>query len=100
MRRILLIALTLATAVVGRSATINGMLVDATDTLGLIEATVKLVTATKDSTFVKGTTTDVNGVFNLRGVKAGHYVLKLSYMGYTEQTRRVSVGADGRDVNI
>ncbi len=100
MRRILLIALALATALVGRSATINGMLVDATDTLGLIEATVKLVTATKDSTFVKGTTTDVNGVFNLRGVKAGHYVLKLSYMGYTEQTRRVSVGADGRDVNI
>ena len=62
MRRILLIALALATALVGRSATINGMLVDATDTLGLIEATVKLVTATKDSTFVKGTTTDVNNV--------------------------------------
>ena len=82
------------------AATINGMLVDATDTLGLIEATVKLVTASKDSSFVRGTTTDANGVFNLKGIKAGHYVLKFSYMGYSEASRRVSVGSDGRDVNI
>ncbi|MBR1881764.1 MAG: TonB-dependent receptor [Muribaculaceae bacterium] len=82
------------------AATINGILVDAADTTALIGASVKLLRATKDSTLVKGTATDANGVFNLKGVGAGHYVIKFSYIGYNEVSRRVTVGADGRDVNL
>lgn len=94
------IAIMLCSMASARDAVINGILVDGNDTTELIEATVRLVKAQKDSAFVKGTTTDFNGVFNLKGVKPGHYVIKFSYMGYTEASRRLSIGNDGRDVNM
>ena len=83
-----------------KAAVINGVLVDSQDTTELIEATVRLLTATKDSTLVKGTTTDMNGVFNIKGVKAGKYLLRFSYLGYNDVIKHVTVGEDGRDVNI
>ena len=83
-----------------RAAVINGVLVDSQDTTELIEATVKLLMANKDSTMVKGTTTDLNGVFNIKGVKPGKYLLRFSYLGYSDVIKHVTVGNDGRDVNI
>ena len=103
MRRNLLLLGTLVMVAVMtqlHAAVINGILVDATDTTELMEATVRLVKAQKDSAFVKGTTTDLNGVFNLKDIKPGRYVIKFSYMGYNEATHRVTIGNDGRDVNM
>ncbi len=101
MKHIFLIAIiAMASLFCGQAANINGILVDATDTTELMEATIKLVRADKDSAFVKGTTTDLNGVFNLKGIKPGKYVIKFSYMGYNETTRRVTIGSDNRDVNL
>ena len=88
------------TALSARATVINGVLVDSQDTTELIEATVRLLTATKDSTMVKGTTTDMNGVFNIKGVKPGKYLLRFSYLGYNDVIKHVTVGEDGRDVNI
>ena len=82
------------------AAIINGVLVDSQDTTELIEATVRLLKATKDSSLVKGTTTDLNGVFNIKGVKPGKYLLRFSYLGYNDVIKHVTVGDDGRDVNI
>ena len=82
------------------AAVINGVLVDSQDTTELIEASVRLLKASKDSTLVKGTTTDLNGVFNIKGVKAGKYLLRFSYLGYNDVIKHVTVGEDGRDVNI
>ena len=98
----LIIMLTLVvTAAFSSSATvINGILVDATDTTELMQATVSLHKMDKDSTYVKGTITDFNGVFNIENVKAGHYYLKCSYIGYETIVKRVNVGDDGRDVNL
>ena len=102
MKRILsfILALYCLMSVTSHAAVINGVLLDSQDTTALIEATVKLLKATKDSTMVKGTTTDFNGVFNLKGVKPGHYLLRFSYLGYNDVIKHVSVGDDGRDVNI
>ena len=83
-----------------QAATINGLLVDAGDTTALISATVKLLRTNKDSTYVGGTVTDVNGLFNIKNVKPGHYVIKCSYLGYQNVTKRVEVGPDNRDVNL
>jgi hypothetical protein len=83
-----------------RAAVINGVLVDSQDTTELIEASVRLLMANKDSTMVKGTTTDMNGVFNIKGVKAGKYLLRFSYLGYNDVIKHVTVGEDGRDVNM
>jgi hypothetical protein len=79
---------------------INGVLVDSQDTTELMEATVRLLMATKDSTMVKGTTTDMNGVFNIKGVKPGKYLLRFSYLGYNDLIKHVTIGEDGRDVNM
>lgn len=98
----LIILLTLvATAAFGSNAAIiNGILVDATDTTELIQANVFLLQANQDSTYVTGTVTDDNGVFNLEDVSEGHYYLKFSYIGYNDVVKRVSIGADGRNVNM
>lgn len=83
-----------------RAAIINGILVDASDTTELMQATVALLQTDKDSTYVKGTVTDLNGVFNLEDVEPGHYYLRCSYIGYNNTVKRVSIGEDGRDVNM
>ena len=96
----LLLALACLIPVASHAAVINGVLVDSQDTTELIEATVRLLMANKDSTMVKGTTTDMNGVFNIKGVKAGKYLLRFTYLGYNDVIKHVTVGEDGRDVNI
>ena len=97
---ILLLLCVLCASQAQAASTINGMLVDARDTTALIAATVKLLKAGRDSTYVDGVVTDTKGIFNLKGVKPGHYIIKCSYLGYDNATRRVTVGTDGRDVNV
>ena len=97
---VLLVSLCCLISLNSGATVINGVLLDSQDTTALIEATVKLLKASKDSTMVKGTTTDINGVFNIKGVKPGHYLLRFSYLGYNDVIKHVSVGEDGRDVNI
>ena len=48
-----------------------------TDSIGepMIEATIRLLSA-KDSAFVKGGTTNLNGKFTLQGVKQGSYIVQ------------------------
>ncbi len=96
----LVLFLAMMTTLGAHAAVINGMLLDAQDTTALIEASVRLLQNNKDSTLVKGTTTDINGVFNIKGVKPGHYLLRFSYLGYNDLIKHVSVGDDGRDVNM
>ncbi|MBP5560884.1 MAG: TonB-dependent receptor [Muribaculaceae bacterium] len=81
-------------------AVINGILIDGDDTSPLPQATVRLLKANKDSTFVKALATDDNGLFNIRGVQPGKYYIKFSYIGYQDLVKHVSVGNDGRDVNM
>ena len=94
------IALCCLLPISAHDAVINGVLVDSQDTTELMEATVRLLMATKDSTMVKGTTTDMNGVFNIKGVKPGKYLLRFSYLGYNDLIKHVTIGEDGRDVNM
>ena len=94
------IALCCLLPISAHDAVINGVLVDSQDTTELMEATVRLLMATKDSTMVKGTTTDINGVFNIKGVKPGKYLLRFSYLGYNDLIKHVTIGDDGRDVNM
>lgn len=90
----------LLTLTAAQAAVINGILVDSNDTTALIGASVRLLKPTKDSTLVKGGATDINGVFNLSGVNPGKYVLKLSYVGYNDELKHITVGNDGRNVNL
>lgn len=69
---------------------ITGTVQDSATKEPLMEAAVKLVTA-KDSSFVGGVTTNADGKFTLRNVKAGKYVVQISYIGYAEAHKPVTV---------
>lgn len=100
----LLIAAVLVSAswmpAMAKNATINGILIDANDTTELIGATVRLLKADKDSTYVTGQLSDENGLFTIKNVREGKYYLKCSYIGYDTDVKRITVGDDGRDVNL
>ena len=72
------------------AANITGIVKDMDSGEPLMEAAVKLVTA-KDSTFVAGVTTDIDGKFTLSNIKAGKYVLTVSYIGYADLEKPVTV---------
>ena len=59
---------------------LSGSLIDS-EGEPLIEATVKVLSA-RDSQFVKGTTTNFDGVFKMAQIKPGRYILTASYIGY------------------
>lgn len=44
----------------------------------------------QDTTFVKGVYTDNNGLFEITQVKAGSYLLKITFLGYKEQQRKLT----------
>lgn len=69
------------------------------DKLGepMIEATIKLLAA-KDSSFVKGGTTNLDGKFTLKGVRNGSYIIQASYIGYDNSYAGVKVG--GQNVAV
>ena len=75
------------------AANIRGKIVDATDKSPLPEATVRLVKATKDSTYVAGAAADAEGRFTLSGVRQGKYVLSVSYIGYATLKKDIAVGS-------
>lgn len=73
------------------AAKITGTVKDAATLDPLMEATVRLLSA-KDSSFVKGVTTSLEGNFNLDGVKQGKYILSITYIGYTDHYQNLTVG--------
>lgn len=56
----------------------------------LIQASVRVLAA-KDSSLVKGAVTNAEGRFNVASVKAGKYIVEISYVGYETQMRNVTV---------
>ena len=103
MKRFLFIVITALIATSGIAAwaaAVRGRAIDASDKSSLADATVRLLRASKDSAFVAGTTADADGKFTLQGIKAGKYVLMLSYIGYNTTKHNVTVGGDNGGVNV
>ena len=88
-KSLLILLFLLLTAGAISAATVRGSVKDAAGE-PMIEATVRLIAA-KDSAFVKGATTDINGNFTLNGVNRGKYILSVSYIGYETAYRDFSV---------
>lgn len=64
-----------------KEVVVSGMVQDKGTNEPMIQATVQLVTV-KDSTFVTGSVSDMEGHFQLPAVAAGNYLMKVSYTGY------------------
>lgn len=95
---IAVIALLGATGLSASAATIRGRAIDSNDKSALAEATVRLLKASKDSTFVAGTTAKSDGKFTFTGVGEGRYVLSISYIGYNTVNKRVNVSESSVNV--
>ena len=90
MKRIVLAVIMVMVAMgISAQRTISGKITDESSGEEMIGATVKLLK--KDSTQVKGVTTDMSGNFKLTAPANGQYVLKVSCVGYKTLTKSVTV---------
>lgn len=80
--------------------TISGRAVDSADKTGLAGATVKLLKANRDSSLVKGASTNENGVFRLPDVNSGKYIVSISYIGYKNLYKNITVTKDSRNMRL
>lgn len=53
-----------------------------------------ILTTKPDSTIVSGASTNDNGLFTLNSITEGGYILKITYIGYKEVTKEVSISQD------
>src|SRR5438093_9670640 len=68
-----------------QSGTIKGSVIDKSSGAGIESADVTLHKV-KDSTLVKGTSTDASGNFTLAEIPPGRYYIKASLVGYSSST--------------
>lgn len=80
--------------------TLSGRAIDSNDKSGLAGATVKLLKASRDSSLVKGVSTDEDGYFWITGVNAGRYVVSISYIGYAPHNKSVTVGKESGNIKL
>lgn len=79
------------------AADITGKVVDE-NSEPLIQATVRLLSP-RDSSFVKGTVTDLNGAYRLSGVNKGKYIVEASYVGYSPAMTNITVDNSNISLN-
>ncbi len=81
-----------------RFGRISGSVIDASDNSPVMEAAVQVLSL-PDSTMVTGQSTDANGRFSIN-IRPGNYALKVSFVGYVPDIRRVSITSSRPNVNI
>ncbi len=82
----------LASTLSSQEYTISGKVVDA-ENKPVSFANVVVLKA-NDSTFVGGTSTDDYGDFLINKLKAGDYILKISFIGYKNDFRNITLSSD------
>ncbi len=82
MKRILiLLAVAVSCVIAVQAAEIYGYVVDKADKSPLINASIRVLNQ-RDSAYVNGCVTDVDGRFSLKGLARGRYIVVASYLGY------------------
>ena len=99
----LLLSLSTALSAGAQNPTLTGRVVDAESGEALTKATVQLYSLhtrpqKTDTTFVSGTFTDAQGRFTFGSVRAGTFLLRLSYLGYKNREQRVTVAQSSKSL--
>jgi len=81
--------------VFSQNITINGMVRDSVLKKPLNSATISLANA-KDSSLLSFTRSEEDGYFEVKNVKAGKYLLSISYIGYEHLWLSLTVGANAK----
>ncbi len=80
--------------------TLSGRAIDSNDKSGLAGATVKLLKANKDSTLVKGVSTDIDGYFRFADVGQGRYIVSINYIGYKSYNKNIAVTKNSGNIKL
>jgi uncharacterized membrane protein YgcG len=88
---LLLMVVAVSSMAVAQTVTVRGKVLDKSTNEAVIAATVKLLKT--DSTYVSGVTTGTDGSFALKPVKAGKYMLRITYVGYKTMTRYIQLAS-------
>jgi len=79
--------------------TLSGTLVDKASHEPILSGTVVLLHA-KDSTYVDGNISNAKGVFSIPNLKAGNYILKVTYIGYYTLFKNVNLAGKNPVTNL
>lgn len=93
-----LILLIYSTSVFAQKGNITGKVIDEKDSSPLPYVSVAILKASKDSTLLNGGITDDNGVFNIKNIAYGKYILKFSFVGYKDVTQDFEIKAPNSNV--
>ena len=80
------------------SGTIKGKLIDDATQEAIQEANIRILSQ-KDSTYIAGKASDKNGVFSIP-IKNGNYIVQMSYIGYSDLFKDVSINNKNATVNL
>lgn len=78
---------------------ITGYTYNEKDNTPLYLSTVKLLSS-RDSAFIAGTASEESGFFKLEGIKAGKYILSVSYIGYKTFYKDIKVPPDSENIAL
>jgi len=79
--------------------TVSGVIMDSVTKQPLQFANVGLLKES-DKTFARGTTTDDKGNFQIQGVRAGSYFIRISFVGYSSELLPVKVEGDEKQIDV
>ena len=72
------------------NVTLSGVLIDKANNEPILAGSVELMQA-KDSIYVDGIISNANGEFSFRNLKAGNYILKVTYIGYLPLFKNINL---------
>lgn len=78
---------------------ISGVIVDSTDKSSMINATVRILRE-RDSSYVAGGMSDIDGRFVMKGLPRGKYIVEASYLGYQNARRNVTLANSSSKVTV
>lgn len=81
----LLLAITSTTSVLAQKYSVKGKIIEE-DTKEVVPMATIQVLSLPDSAYVTGMASGLDGTFNIKSIKKGKYVLKISYIGFQNYT--------------
>jgi hypothetical protein len=82
-----------------QKVTVSGLIMDGSNNEPMPGATVVLLQP-KDSTQVTGALSKEDGQFSLPAVKAGSYIMRISYVGYLAQYKNLTLPKGNKTINL
>jgi hypothetical protein len=82
----------------GQTASLRGIVTDASDGASLVGANV--IVSTPDGERAGAAATNVDGFYNIRGLEPGRYLVRISYIGYQTKSDTLTLDRERRKYSV